>query len=461
MSKRNLVWMGVIVAIMAMFYWLTPRVAQQDSLFRTYAPLVEVDAMVRQHFVGPIDESDLVDGAIRGMMRELDPYSHYIAPEEMDAFGRSLSANYDGIGVTIGMRQGRVTVITPIEESPAAKAGILAGDVILAVDGISAQGLSEFDVTTMLAGAPGTEVLLTVRRAGADEEETVPVVRGPVVMRPVKGVRRKRNNQWDYLIDAGHGIGCIRVADFRENTVVEFDRALSSLGGQGVRAIVIDLRFNGGGLVPRAVEMIDRFVDKGEIVSVVTRKNTVQRYWAKREGTFYRVELAVLINGATASAAEIVAGALQDFDRAVIVGTRSFGKGSVQRVRYLRGGKAAVRMTEAHYVLPSRRIIHRTDRNTLADEWGVIPDVIVPLTELQRREIQRRRRQLDGVAMPPATSPAEPPEPAGDPLTTATAEPTPPEIWIDPQLAAAVDILIERLEAKTQTQPAGPANPSR
>jgi carboxyl-terminal processing protease len=278
-------------------------------------------------------------------------------------------------------------------------------------------------------------------------------------MRPVKGVRRGRNNQWDYMIDAEHGIGCIRVADFRENTVEEFDRALSSLGGQGVRAIVIDLRFNGGGLVPRAVEMVDRFVEKGEIVSVVTRKNTVQRYWAKREGTFYRVELAVVVNGATASAAEIVAGALQDFKRAVVVGTRSFGKGSVQRVRYLRGGKAAVRMTEAHYVLPSRRIIHRTDRNAFADDWGVIPDVIVPLTDLQRREIQQRRRQLDGVAKPPATSLVGAPEPAGDPLTAATPAPSPPEIWIDPQLAAAVEILVERLEAKSQTQPASPANP--
>jgi len=455
MSKRNLVWMGVIVAIMALFYWLTPRAAQQDTVVRTFAPLVEADAMVRRHFVEEVSEEQLVDGAIRGMMLQLDPYSRYIAPDEMDAFERALSANYDGIGVTIGMRHDQITVIAPLEESPAARAGILAGDVILAVDGKSTESMTVLDVNARLVGDPGTLVSLTLRPPGADEPVEVTVVRGPVAIRPVKGVRRlpgQNNHGWDFLLDPELGIGCIRVADFRENTTVEFDKALSTLAGQGARAIILDLRFNGGGLLPRAVEMVDRFVCEGDIVSVVSRNNTAQLYRAKREGTLEHMELAVLVNGASASAAEIVAGALQCHDRAVVVGDRTFGKGSVQHDRYLKvhGRDAAIRMTEAHWVLPSGRVIHRTPRNADTDEWGVIPDVIVPITEAQRREIQRQRAIVDGACDLPTTHPSASTGPAEPGVE---GEPPPvPEIWVDPQLRAALDVLRQRLTAPVEPE---------
>jgi carboxyl-terminal processing protease len=458
MSKRNLVWMGVIVAIMALFYWLTPRAAQEDTVVRTFAPLVEADAMVRRHFVEEVSEDELVDGAIRGMMLQLDPYSRYIAPEEMDAFERALSANYDGIGVTIGMRHDQVTVIAPVEESPAARAGILAGDVILAVDGKSTEGMTVLDVNARLVGDPGTPVTLTLRHPGSDEPVEITVVRGPIAIRPVKGFRRlphANHNGWDYLLDPEFGIGCIRVADFRDNTTVEFDKALSALTSQGVRAIILDLRFNGGGLLPRAVEMVDRFVREGDIVSVVTRNNTAQRFRAKPEGTLEHVELAVLINGASASAAEIVAGALQDCGRAVVVGTRSFGKGSVQHDRYIRvhGRRAAIRMTEAHWVLPGGRVIHRTPRNADTDEWGVIPDVEVPITEEERRRVQRERRVVDATFHSTATRPAATTGPAG--ADAAGGREPPPEIWLDPQLQAALERLRDRL-----TSPEGPERPS-
>lgn len=462
MSKRNLAWMGVIVAIMALFYWLTPRAAQHDTVVRTFAPLVEADAMVRRYFVEEVSEEQLVDGAIRGMMSQLDPYSRYIAPDEMDAFERALSANYDGIGVTIGMRHDQITVIAPLEESPAARAGMLAGDVILAIDGKSTESMTVLDVNARLVCDPGAPVSLTLRHPGADEPLEVTIVRGPVAIRPVKGVRRlagPNNHGWDYLLAPESGIGCIRVADFRENTTLEFDKALSTLMSQGARGIILDLRFNGGGLLPRAVEMVDRFVSEGDIVAVVSRNNSAQRYRAKREGTLEHVELAVLVNGASASAAEIVAGALQCHRRAVIVGDRTFGKGSVQHDRYLKvhGRNAAIRMTEAHWVLPNGRIIHRTPRNVDTDEWGVIPDVIVPVSEAQRREIQQQRAIVDGACDPPTSQPSAssgPAEPGGE-----VEPPAVPEIWLDPQLQAALDVLRERLtiagEPPNTTRPTG------
>jgi carboxyl-terminal processing protease len=441
--------MGVIVAIVAAFYWLTPRVAQQDAVVRTYAPLVEVEAAIQQHFVEPVEEQELVDGAIRGMMLQLDPYSRYIPPEEFDAFDRSLSANYDGIGVTIGMQHGQITVIAPVEGSPAARAGILAEDVILAIDDQVTRGLSVFDANALLVGKPGTTVALTVRRPGTGQTETIAVARGSVAIQPIKGVRRIQeggHDVWDFLLDGERGIGYVRVVDFRENTALEFDRALSTLTAQGARGLIIDLRFNGGGLLPRAVEMVDRLVADGDIVSIKGRKDTVQRFRAKREGTLEQIEVAVLVNGSTASAAEIVAGALQDKNRAVIVGSRTFGKGSIQRERHFRvdGRRAALRLTEGYYVLPSGRIIHRTPRNGSSGGWGVTPDVRVEVTEQQRQEIQQRRRELDAAdPVVPTTMPTTAVVESGTrvPMTA----PVGPTLWVDPQLAAAVGVVRERL----------------
>jgi carboxyl-terminal processing protease len=446
MSRRNLVWLAAVVAVGAMFYCLTPMVAKQDSVYQTYAPLVEVDALVRQRFVEEVGEDDLVDGAIRGLIHQLDPYSRYVSPEEMPSFERKLSGDYIGIGIEVGMRHGQIAVIAPVEQSPAAKAGVLAGDVILAVDGESTEGYSVLQVDEMLVGSPGTTVLLTVQHRAGDEIETLEIIRGPVSIHTVKGFRRTVHADWDYMVDPVHRIGYIRVSGFRDKTTVDFDHALDALHEQGVRGLVLDLRFNAGGLLPRAVEMVDRFVRSGVIVSTVTRKEVVSRYRAQREGTFDPVELAVLINGASASASEIVAGALQDYKRATIVGTRSFGKGSIQRVFMLRERNAAVRLTEAHYELPLGRTIHRTARNAASDEWGVIPDVIFPLTEPQRQEVQRCRNLVDG-ALDVAPSPTtQPPRPATRPATTGSRVPTGPEIWLDPQLEAALNVLIDRLE---------------
>jgi len=404
--------------------------AEQDSVLRTYAPLVEADALIRQRFVEPINDDRLVDGAIRGIMLKLDPYSGYISPDELDGFRRNAAGNYIGIGVQLGVREGQLTVIAPIEQSPALEAGVQAGDVILAIDGTSTEGLSVVDVDRLLMGRPGTRVDLKVRHAASGEIESLSITRGPVNIQSVKGFRRSTADDWDYWIEPREHIGYIRVSNFHEDTAAEFDRALKRLREGDVSGLVLDLRFNPGGSLTAAVSMADRFLDQGVIVSTVTRHKAVDQYEARPEGTFPQVPMAVLINGHSASASEIVAGALQDHHRAVIVGARSFGKGVVQNVIELSEYRAAVKLTVAHYRLPEGRIIHKTPRNAHTDEWGVKPDLVVELTPEETEAVHTRRAEADRAPVRSTTAPAstDAPPPADDQ----------PHVLIDAQLRAAL-----------------------
>jgi len=197
------------------------------------------------------------------------------------------------------------------------------------------------------------------------------------------------------MIDRDASVGYIRVSNFRDNTMRDFDAALGELLDDGAVALILDLRFNPGGLMQQAVAMVDRFVEDGLILSTVTRRRAVDEYVAKREGTIENLKLVVLINGNSASAAEIVAGSLQARRRAVVVGERSFGKGSVQHLIHLVGHKAAVKLTVAYYRLPDGRIIHRTDKNAHTESWGVTPDVGIALDESEVAAIQESRRRVE------------------------------------------------------------------
>ena len=431
MAKRNLIWLAVITAIVVGLYRLAPLTAKQDAVYRTYAPLVEVDALVHQRYVEGVEDDALVDGAIRGMMLKLDPYSGYVSPDELPAFRRRAAGKYIGIGVSLGVLDGRLTVIAPIEQSPAVEAGIQAGDVILAINGRSTDGMGVVDADRLLAGNPGSTVELTLRRAAGGETETLRVTRGPVSMHSVKGYRRAEAGQWDYLIDPEAGIAYIRVSNFHENTSTEFDRALEDIRSLGIAGLILDLRSNPGGALAAAVTMVDRFVPSGVIVSTVTRHQAVDTYRARREGTLPPWSLAILINGGSASASEIVAGSLQDHGRAVIVGARSFGKGVVQNVISLTNHRAVVSLTVAHYRLPNGRIIHKTPGNLNTNEWGVSPDVVVEIDRDELQAIHRRRGQVDRSPLAPASRPA-----GGSDADEVHARPA---ILMDTQLAAALE----------------------
>ena len=292
-----------------------------------------------------------------------------------------------------------------------------------------------FDVERLLAGAPGSSVTLRLRHPTETDARTLTIVRGPVSLRTVRGFARAENGAWRYLIDPVHRIGYIRISNFLESTTRDFDIALGELLDERVRGLILDVRFNPGGVLHEAVDLVDRFVDDGIILTTVTRHRAVQTYHATQRATTIGIPLVLLINGASASAAEIVAGSLQSHGRATIIGRRSFGKGSVQHLIQLKEHPAAVRLTTAYYRLPDGRVIHRTKANAHGNAWGILPDIEVILNNDEAHAIQQSRSALD-VAF--SNMPFSPNDSVSD---------TPPqrlEILRDRQLLEALSHLRER-----------------
>ena len=403
MSERNIVCLAIVVAVAVLFYCLTPLAADQDSLYRGFSPLVEVNALVRRRFVRSINDDRLVNGAIRGLMLNLDPYSGYISPAQMEAFERRHTGERVGIGVELGMRNGDVVVIAPYEQGPAIESGVRPGDVVLAVDDNATQDLSVVDVEALLSGEAGTPVGVKMRRDdGAIYYGSM--VRRRIKRSTVRGIQRRPDGTWDYWADRERRVGYIRISHFEKGTAVNFETALHRITQHGATSLIIDLRFNPGGVFPEAVAMVDMFIDSGTIVTTVNRRQAVDTYHASPEDTDTKTKLAVLINGGSASSSEIFAGALQDHGRAIVVGERSFGKGSVQDFIRLAGGDSGIKITVARYRLPSGRIIHRTRENHDSEQWGVIPDVPVAISRKVVDAIRDRWANM-GESLPNGTEP--------------------------------------------------------
>lgn len=405
MSGRPTVWICLVVILAAMFYGLTPMVAEQDSVYRTYAPLIEVDSLVHRHYLRPLRDAILVDGAIRGMLSELDRYSGYVAPDEMESFRRRNTGEFTGIGVELGLVGDAIVVIAPFEHGPAVAAGVRPGDEIVAVDARPVDHLSVFDVEGLLDGPPGTPVRLTVRRAASRVDLVVP--RDHLQRPAVSGSSRDAQGRWTFWADAPARIGYIRIAQFSRGMTDDFDRVLNDLLRTGLRGLVIDLRFNAGGLMTQAIALVDRFVSSGIIVTTVNRFAGAHTYKAGDAGTVRDLPLAILVNGGSASSSEIVAGSLQDHRRAVIVGEQSFGKGTVQDFIHVQDGRAGVRLTVAHYQLPSGRIIHKQPGAADSDPWGITPDVPVPISNDERARLLQAfgRSAVENTAAGPGSDP--------------------------------------------------------
>jgi carboxyl-terminal processing protease len=384
MSFRNLVYAAVLAAVTIMFWRVAPLVAGRDTIERRYGELVEVEAAVRKYYVEHVDEKRLVDGAIRGVFDTLDRYSGYMTGKELAAYRNRLAGLHVGAGLEVGLVDGQATVIAPLAGGPAEAAGVKAGDHLLAIDGQPTETMSIGRIEEALAGPPDSTVELTLAQKGA-AKRTVRVTRETVTSRTVRPYSATVGHE-NWMLDDEHGIGYVRITAFRQNTADQLDVALASLRADGMKALVLDLRSNPGGLVPAAVAVVDHFVADGMIVSTRTRQGASTQHYAKRSGTDLTTRLAVLIDASSASAAEIVAGSLQDHKRAVILGHRSFGKGCVQYVLALRHGEEAVRITSAYYQLPGGRIIHRTPENEATHSWGVAPDVKVTEEESSNGE---------------------------------------------------------------------------
>lgn len=337
---------------------------------------------IRGRYLEEIDDHILFEGAMEGMIGRLesefdDQHSAYIKPEKLQAFEDTINQQFGGVGmeVTMSPETKQLVVIAPMPGSPAEKAGILCGDKILKIDGESAQGLSLLDAINLMHGESGAAVLLSVLHEGQDEPVDIKIVRAVIKTDTVIGCKRNGNGTWDFFLDGKEKIGYVRITSFTENTAEEMRKAAKKLIDAGLRGLVIDLRGDPGGFLDQAVQVADMFIRSGVIVSTRGRYNQIFRvFTATEEGTLPDFPIAVLIDRDTASAGEIVAACLQDHGRAVVVGERSFGKGTIQELIELESKHGLLKLTTGTYWRPSEKDINRRKGDGENDDWGVRPD---------------------------------------------------------------------------------------
>ncbi len=394
---------------------------RQDKIYEDYERLVRVMEIVESRYVQPVDTDQLFDGAIRGIMQSLDPYSVYIPPQSYADFVEEAEQQFGGIGITLAVEQDHVKVVATVEGMPAFRAGVQPGDYILKIDDRPVEEMKSLEeIGTALRGSEGTNVTLTLLRPTSGKEYTVVLTREEIPVSTIRGYRSDpRTARWDYMVDKDAKIGYIRLTKFAQNSADELDEAWKDLSAQGARALILDLRYNPGGLLDTGVAVADRFLDTGLIVRTRGRAGIHSESFARPYDTWKpAVPLALLINEYSASASEVVAGALKDHDRAVLVGTRTYGKGSVQSMLDL-DGKGALKLTIAYYYTPSGRLVHRLPG---AKEWGLDPDIAQAMTMEEQLKLRDEWRRAAG---------GEEPKSLGEGGA----------LVIDTQLARALDIL--------------------
>jgi carboxyl-terminal processing protease len=356
---RKRIVLGVLLVGLFTVGWWVGRGGASGDLYGNLDLFVEVVHKIEANYVDPVDPEHLVDGALKGMLRNLDPYSQYLDPKDYSNLKTMTQGAFGGIGVVVSVRDNYPTVVSPIEGSPAFLAGMRSGDRIVKIDGQSSAGLSIDDAAAKLRGPEGTQVTITVRREGEESERDITLERKVIVTHSVP-----------YAFVAGGGVGYIRLSSFSENSGPEVRAALDRLRKDGAKSAVLDLRENPGGLLDQAVDVASQFLPKGALV-VQTKgrmRGQDQRYLTTEAGAERRWPLVMLVDQGSASASEIVAGALQDLDRALVIGRTTFGKGLVQSVFPLRGTDAALKLTTARYYTPSGRSINKASNDTLGQD---------------------------------------------------------------------------------------------
>ncbi len=353
--KRTL----LIILIVLTIYPVVPKADQDESIYEGLSTFTRILDLIERNYVEKVDPNQLTDSAIQAMLNSLDPYSVYLSPDKYKELEMGTSGEFGGIGMEITIKNGVLTVVSPLVDTPAYKAGIEAGDQIIEIEGKKTDKMNEFEAVKILRGPKGTNVTIKIKKKKNDQIETIKLTRDLIQLKSVSGE----------LLD--NNIGYVKLIQFQDRSSQELESTIEDLtkkSGTGLNGLILDLRNNPGGLLTQAVEVVDIFLDQGIIVSVKGRnKEQNLDYYATKGDETVQYPVVVLVNKGSASASEVVAEALQDSKRSTILGTQTFGKGSVQTIIRLDDG-SGLKITTAKFYAPSGRSI---------DSVGVMPDIVV------------------------------------------------------------------------------------
>ncbi|MBM3889557.1 MAG: S41 family peptidase [Verrucomicrobia bacterium] len=362
----------------------------KDDAYAQAALITYVMELIRQDYVDGqnLTYQDLSYGALKGMLGSLDPHSQFMNHESFRDMKSETDGQFGGLGIQIGVKDGMLTIIAPIEDTPASRAGLLPGDKIVKIEGKSTARMSTQDAVHKLRGEPGTKVTITIMRPKSGETKDHTLTRAIIPVESVKDINRRTVKSADSFPFVADKIGYVRLTQFNEPTSEELETALRRMESKGMEGLILDLRNDPGGLLVSARDVASKFLPKGQLIVYTEGRQKAQRqeYYATGKDRHPDYPMVVLVNGGSASASEIVAGALQDLKRAIVVGEPTFGKGSVQSVIEL-PDKSAVRLTTAKYYTPSKKVIH---------EKGITPDIMVPMSDDDMRKLAEQLARPPG-----------------------------------------------------------------
>jgi carboxyl-terminal processing protease len=383
-----------------------------DIFYQDFEEFISIIKEIQDKYVDEVGLRALLMNAYNGMLAGLDPHSQFIDSKSLEELRIETEGEFDGIGIEVVLKNGFLRVLTPIVDSPAFRAGVYIGDVIIKIDGKSTKNISIREAIEMLRGKNHTEVTITVIHEGESESVDITIERAKIHLNSIRGTR---------IVDEKSKIGYIAITSFQDNTIDDLDAAVKELEEQGMEALILDLRFNPGGLLNIAVDMADKFIKKGLIVSTKGRhKSQHHEYKAHKSKTYKNFSLIIIVNNGSASASEIVAGAVKDHKRGLLLGTKTYGKGSVQSLIPIRNKNSALKLTTAKYYTPSGAMIHGI---------GIEPDIKVDLTQKEVRGLHRHLARVNAADIRTKNG-KEPLEVNDD-----------KEKFVDTQLSRAIDVL--------------------